>query len=124
MDEIAGIAILSAEPSPHDGFYYLFVVCVSHRRRTVDTASIPFAPEGQPNPGGKGWVFREDGNHLHCRPSLLMRSPTTNEEIFHNGGTWSILFERAPLDQCSDLLRERNRFLFDSLCSDSGYARR
>lgn len=114
-DEIVGIAVLS-DKSPHDGYEYLFVTCSSPSRKTVTTAAIPIVAEGQPNPGSKGWTYRERGEYLDCKPSLKMMVPVDMEksdgpmrETFHNQGSWTVKFVRRTLGESSNALHELNR---------------
>ena len=114
-DEITGTAVLSSDVSPADGYEYLFVVCSSPARKTVQTAAIPIRAEGQPNPGNRGWTYKERGEFLDCKPSLKMSAlsdPSNSNsgmvETFHNSYAWSVKFVRRPLAECSDALRELN----------------
>lgn len=121
-DEIVGIAILTSDKSPADGYEYLFVTCASPLRKTVQTAAIPIRQEGQPNPGNRGWTYKERGEFLDCKPSLKMSMPVDWDkpngemrEIFHNQGSWTVKFIRKPLDEASEALHEINRELRQNL---------
>jgi hypothetical protein len=122
MDEIVGIAILTSDINPADGYEYLFVTCASPSRKMIDTAAIPIRERGKPNPGSRGWQYVIDGDLLHVTPSLKMSIQVKLDEpnramreIFHNSGAWTVKFIRKPLDQASESLHTINRDLRDSL---------
>jgi hypothetical protein len=121
-DEIVGTAILTSDRNPADGYEYLFVVCFSPSRKTVQSAAIPIRAEGQPNPGNRGWTYKERGDLLDCCPSLKMSVPVDFDkpngemkETFHNSGAWTVKFVRKPLDEASDALHEINKDLINQL---------
>lgn len=109
-DEIIGTAILTEDVNISDGCQYIFLVCSSPGRKTIQTAAIPIVESGKPNPGNRGWRYTIDGEHLNCFPSLLMKNGA-GEETFHNPGAWRVKFVKAPMDQASSRLRELNKDL-------------
>lgn len=121
-DTIIGTAILS-DVNPHDGYEYLFVVCLSESRKTIQTSAIPIRETGKLNPGNYGWSYKENGELLNCNPSLKISLPLDSnreKELFHNTAQWSVKFKRAELGYASPLLHETNKDLFEQY-KEQGY---
>jgi len=121
-DEIVGIAIWTTDRNPSDGCGYLFVMCSSPSRKTIQTCAIPIYLDGTTNPGNRGWKYRERGEFLDVSPSLKMSIPVdfdkpngAQKELFHNAVAWSVRYARRSMAEASDALRELNAELCNNL---------
>jgi hypothetical protein len=103
-DEIVGTAVLEGD--------HLSVVCYSPATKRVLVETIRAYPRGTPKPEDPAWAYWMENDRLCATPSLHLRietSPGTWHTIFHNGGQWSVPYQRVDsngVQRCLDINSE------------------
>jgi hypothetical protein len=103
MDEIIGIAVLKG-----DTLYICTWAPNVQPGGFVDFTSIPVAMNGAQDARKPLWRYCEQGNVLHCRPSVHVQRGDTGQTLFHNAASWQVKFVRAEagedaLSKCFEL---------------------